>query len=124
MIRITNSDWDKATHGKPQPSQSYPLGDDSFAMVKRSCFENDKYFWLEHEKDHCEYYFAHHEINLRCRFQYPDNPVERHAFSRQFHAMKNAGLDKRACFDLIWQSYLECRIERSDERSAKFDVFG
>lgn len=103
---ISDCDWNKVGGGKLQPTQSFPDGKNSFVMSKKSYFENDKYFWLEHEKGHCEYYFSHPEI-CKDYLPYPENQVERFAFKKQFTAMKNSGLSQDESFALIKKAYIE-----------------
>lgn len=101
---ISDEDWKKITGNKLQPTQSYPLGEKSFAVSTESYFKTNDFYWLEHEVGHCNYYYSNPDICSEY-LPYPDNPVERYAFNRQIFAMDSAGLDKEEIYNLLKKAY-------------------
>ncbi|MBU2542809.1 hypothetical protein KJ785_04595 [Patescibacteria group bacterium] len=89
-----------------QPSESD--AEKNLVLFKESAFNNeDVVAWLTHELGHCqrlkdtdvEQYKKDSEQG------YPDNEVERHAFSKQFEYLKNKGISQEQILLMLQEWY-------------------
>jgi len=114
MIAVVPDDlWIKGS----QPSESSAEND--LIMFKESYFRgNDNIGWMTHELTHClRYKNAAKDYNqdlstfafddLKSDFAYPNNKVEKTAFSRQFEYLKGQGKTREEILGMISKEYSE-----------------
>lgn len=89
-----------------QPSES--SAEKQLILIKQSYFEShDEIAWLCHELAHCIYFFNSEsaEEYLGKMVEYPDNPVEQYAFSKQFQFLKKQGKTREAVLVMLKKFY-------------------
>lgn len=107
-----------------QPSESH--AEKQLILIKQSYFQEpknpDEIAWLLHELAHCknlldsrspqEYQhnmqtFAFDDLKLEGEYPYPNNPVEKYAFSKQFEYLKKQGKSRGDILGLLTRHYSE-----------------
>ena len=103
-----------------QPTES--TAEMSLITVKQSYFESqqntDEVAWILHELAHCQKLFNYNgtdEYIQQTQKGYPDNPIERYAFGKQFQFLKEQGKSKDEILNLIKKYYPDQDIPFLDE---------
>ncbi len=112
---------DKIWHKGSQVSESDP--ESNLILFKKTYFENedksDEIAWLTHELAHCQEFFnsiepKHYQVKMsipaflgiNVSHIYPNNLVEKEAFSKQFEFLKESGKSRAEIWELIKNYYL------------------
>lgn len=89
-----------------QPSESD--AENNLILFKESAFKGeDAIAWLTHELGHCQKLKDTDAEQYRNDSEagYPDNEVERHAFTKQFEFLKSKGVTKEQILEMLKESY-------------------
>lgn len=111
---------DNAWRKENQPTES--LAENNLIIIKENYFNDkenqDEIGWITHELAHCEE-FAESEdakeyetkrktqafTDVDTEGTYPNNLVEKHAFSKQFRYLKSIGKEKQDVWEMLKQYY-------------------
>lgn len=111
FVVIQDEIFENIDKAKTQPSQSCNYGKNSFVMMKKSCFDNDKYHWKEHEIIHCLQFKK--EIKETTSFndlpnEYPNCIHEINPYMYQVTSIYH---DKKNELETTIDTMLKCMIE-------------